>query len=324
MTNAVGIDLGGTHLRAGLVSGDRVLTRSRCRIGPDRSPGAVCGLIATVVASFDTPPQTPVGIGFAAMLNPTTGHVYNAPQFGWRDVDLRDMLSAHVGPRAVGIYNDVNAITYGEATAGAARDASEVVAVFVGTGVGSGIMTRGRIVTGAAGCAAELGHVRVASGTDARPCRCGAKGCLEAYVGGHYLVDRVTAELRNRPDHPSRRGLGSGDSIDLKLIDCAAGDGDTYAIQLWREISQLLGRAVANACTLLNPEVLVLGGGVLDRTPQLFDATVAVVRATTNAPAAKSLNICRAKLGDDAGLIGSAALMIEAQAAHPVAEPLCG
>jgi glucokinase len=207
-------------------------------------------------------------------------------------VPFGERLAAALGPRVrVGVYNDVNAITWGEVSAGSARGCRDVLGVFVGTGIGGGVVVDGRLVEGETNTAGEIGHAKVRWDEAAEPCACGQRGCLEAYLGGSYLEKRLAPRWR----YPSE-------------ADEAAAAGDPKALALWTELSTLCAVTLGNAVAVLNPERLVLGGGVLSRCPVLFEQIATAVYLTAPQASSEGLSIVEASLGDDAGLIGSARL----------------
>ncbi|HTM20597.1 MAG TPA: ROK family protein, partial [Kofleriaceae bacterium] len=251
----------------------------------------------------------PVGVGVAAMLRDRRGTVANSPHLRWRDVPFGRMLRDRLGSGyRVGVYNDVNAITWGEHQRGAAAGATDVLAVFVGTGIGGGLVANNRLVEGASNCAGEIGHVKVDWSDKARPCNCGKRGCVEAYVGGSYLLERLHTELHGRARSSAVVRAGGAEFVTPGHIDAAAAEGDRYALALWSELAPLLGVALANAVTLTNPARLVLGGGVLFGAPLLREQAVAAFEIACNAPNRDRCEVVDAALGDDAGLIGSALL----------------
>ena len=310
---AVGVDLGGTNFRAAVFRGAERVAEHREPVGERRDPDSIAERIARFVERA-SPAGTPVGVGIAAMLRGTEGVVAQSPHLRWRDVPFGDVLRARLPGRFVGIYNDVNAITYGEYVAGAGRGARDVIAVFVGTGIGGGIIANGELITGFSNTSAEVGHVKVVYGDDARPCNCGLRGCVEAYAGGVYLLERLRRELgEQRRASLAVELAGSADAVNVAHVDEAYGADDAYARALWHEIVPLLGAALANLITTLNPEVLVLGGGVLSRAPRLHALVVEATRAMTNPPALDGLRIVDAELGDHAGVVGAAALALHAR-----------
>jgi glucokinase len=201
---------------------------------------------------------------------------------------------------------------WGERCFGAARGLSDVLLVFVGTGVGSGLILGGRLHEGARGVAGELGHVQArppGPGYRPRRCGCGATGCLEAYAGGANIAARVREELAAGA-RSSILELAGGDPSRAGPVEVemAFTKGDQYAVALWEEVADLLGTAVASAVTLLNPERVVLGGGVLLGSPCLERLVRARVAALASRSALAGLSIERTRLGDDAGVIGAALL----------------
>jgi glucokinase len=166
--------------------------------------------------------------------------------------------------------------------------------VYVGTGIGGGVIVNGQLVDGVTSCAGEIGHTKVRWDAAAAPCECGQRGCIEAYLGGTYLLRRIRAET------------GKGDTPGD--VDRLAAAGDPWALGLWRELAPLLAVTLGNAVALLNPERLVLGGGVLARCPALVGLVKQAMAETTNGPSWGPLSVVLAELGDDAGIVGAAHL----------------
>jgi glucokinase len=245
-------------------------------------------------------------VACAGQIDPVTGAVVYAPNLGWRDVPLSDRLARTFGVPVV-VENDVRAAAWGEFVTGAGGQESSLVAVFVGTGVGSGAVLDGRLWRGAGNAAGEVGHTQVVP--DGLPCRCGRLGCLEQYVSGSGFQRRLAAAMT--ADRVSRLvDLCAGDPARLTARDVhtAAVEGDTVAHELWSDATRFLTMAVANYVTLVNPRVLVLGGGVIETVPALFDAVAEGVPRLTTILSAGSLRVERARLGDLSGVIGAAAL----------------
>lgn len=286
MTLALGLDLGGTTARAAVVEREtgRVV-ESQKHTWADRTPEAVVEGTTALIAKL---PKTdgPVGIGVAAMLR--GGVVVNAPNLGWRDVDFGGQLSKALG-REVRLMNDLSAAAWGEFKAGAARGVRDSFTVFVGTGVGSAIIADGALVSGATQVAAEFGHIKLTA-EGGRRCGCGQDGCLEAYAGGAKLGEWMKEE-----------GL-TGTAGDLEGL---ALNGNSTAGRLYDFVSTQLALAIANQVTVLNPAVLVLGGGVLSRSPRLVQhIRDTILRRSTVVSSAVRVEL--AQLGDDSGLVGAA------------------
>jgi glucokinase len=316
---ALGVDLGGTNARAAVVDVETGAVEAMARETlADRTPAAVVEAVARVVAAAAGPGGArgfgAVGVGVAGQVLGSSGLVLNAPNLGWRDVAFGGLLEGRVGV-PVRIVNDLSAAAWGEARFGAARDVRDALVVFVGTGVGSGLVLGGRLHEGARGVAGELGHVKVRPPRPSeapRRCGCGAVGCLEAYAGGANVSARVRAELAAGARSSIRdRAGGDLSRVNAGSVEEAAAAGDAYARRLWDEVGELLGLAIAGAVTLLNPRRLVLGGGVLLGCPTLYEIVEWRVRNEASRSAAASLEVERAARGDEAGVVGAALLGVE-------------
>jgi glucokinase len=328
----VGVDLGGSNLRvavyheldaaaAAAKATRRPLSKEpaavvRRPVGDDRRVETIIDHIADAVTEVlsavgvSRVSVVPVGVGVAAMLADRRGTVANSPHLGWRHVTFGPMLARRLGPaRPVGVYNDVNAITYGEFGVGAGAGARDLLCVYVGTGIGGGLVINGALAEGATSCAGEIGHVKVAWGDDAARCNCGGRGCVEAYVGGSYVLARVRAALATG-QRSLAVDLAGGDpaAVHPGHVDQAAAEGDAWALGLWTELAPLFAIALGNAITLLNPDRVVLGGGMLGRTPTLRDQALVALALVTPPALLDPVTIVDAALGDDAGLVGSALL----------------
>lgn len=291
MRTFVGADIGGTNARVALVDEHGHILRAQRAHLPDHSPAGVVAIVHGLLGQLleGQPLPGAVGVGFAAMVR--GGVVVNAPQFGWRNVDFGAMLEKALG-RTVRLANDLSAAAWGEHKAGAARGLSDTLTVFVGTGVGSAVITQGRLLTGATGVAGEFGHTKmVAEG--GRPCGCGETGCLESYVGGA----RLTAWMREA-------GL-AGTPTDLERL---AASGDATARTLYETAVGYLSLAIANQVTMLNPAMVVLGGGVLGHAPGMVARVKETIQRRSGAAARDGLKVELAALGDNSGLVGAALL----------------
>lgn len=338
MTLRIGIDLGGTNLRgaafdvaeiagpglarqpaSGSIFRTGASLAQRETVGEQRDPEAIVERVATMVERLasDGSREIAVGVGLAAMLKDRRGTVAVSPHLGWREVAFGELLAARLGSRfRLGVYNDVNAITWGEYVAGAARGCRDVLAVYVGTGIGGGVIANGQLVEGSTNCAGEIGHVKVRWDDDAAPCACGGRGCLEAYVGGSYVARRIAEELAAasrggfRKKAPSRAVeiAGTLEAVTPSHVDQAAAEGDAWALALWTELGTLLAVALGNALAVLDSERLILGGGLLSRTPTLQALVETALMVVAPQPVLANLDIASAELGDSAGVVGAAAL----------------
>ncbi len=320
----IGIDLGGSNVRAALFRNDSNTPERIIRqpVGAHRDPHAVTTALVAMVHDLvgtiepdlsDEPTVQPariaVGIGVAAMLSDRRGTVANAPNLDWRNVAFGPMLATALGPRfAVAVYNDLNAIAWGEFAWGAGRGTRDMLAVFVGTGIGAGLIANGQLVEGTSSCAGELGHCKIAWGPDAVACACGSRGCVEAYAGGASMMKRIKRDLADGLSLATVIAAGGIDAATPSHVDQAAADGDIWALELWQEMATALAVALGNALALLNCECVVLGGGLLARTPILLEHLLTALEVVAPRAVLDPLTVVAAELGDDAGLIGAADL----------------
>jgi glucokinase len=318
MPLAIGVDLGGTNARAAVVDVDTgEIVAAHKEPLREREPAKVVEVVrhalveAASAASLAISTAGAVGVGVAGQCLGATGVVLNAPNLGWRDVPFGELLRGAIGV-PVRIANDLSVAAWGEKRFGAAKGIDDVVLVFVGSGVGSGLILGGRLHEGAQGVAGEFGHIKVRPsrpGTTPRRCGCGQLGCLEAYTSGMNVAARVREEVAAGAE-TCLLSLAGGDParITASLVDDGYRAGDAYARALWEEVADLLGAAVANLVTLLNPARLILGGGVLLGCPGLAGLVRERFDAAVSRSATKGLTIERAWLGDDAGVVGAAVL----------------
>jgi glucokinase len=286
----------------------RVLARSESRTEAERGSAVVLNSVKRIIRGLagEAGPGRPIGIACAGQVHPETQSVVYAPNLFWHDVPIRAVIAEEFGA-PVWVDNDVRAAAWGEYRFGAAKDARSVVAVFVGTGVGSGAVLGGTLWRGSGNAAGEIGHTEVVPG--GVPCVCGQHGCLEAYASGIGLQRRF-ASGREAGAATRLEELTGGDPMRLTaaIVDEAARTGDPLARTLWEDLDRYLTMALANYVTLLNPDVLVLGGGVIESVPALFETVARGARARTTAMGRSVLRVTRAALGDWSGAIGAADL----------------
>ena len=271
-----------------------------------RGAAAVLDSLRSIVLEVAGTPPSAIGVACAGQIHPVTGAVVEAPNLGWRDVPLAAELRRSFDV-PVAVENDVRGAAWGELRFGAGKGADSLIAVFVGTGVGSGAVFGGRLWRGAGNAAGEVGHTEVVR--DGIQCPCGQRGCLERYVSGSGFQQRLREGLAGgTPTILAERSRHDPSRLTARMVYEAATEHDPYARTLWNDAERSLGQALANYVTLVNPEVLVLGGGVIETIPALFDAAVKDVMTRTTTLARSSLRIERAELGDWSGVVGAADL----------------
>jgi len=310
MALTVGVDVGGTKIAGGVVDErGRILATAR-RESPATDTDAIGASIADLVAELRTAHDiTAVGVGAAGFVDSSRSLVMFAPNLAWRDEPLRADLEKRIGLPVV-VENDANAAAWGEFTFGAGEDATDSLLITVGTGVGGGIVLNGELHRGAFGVAAEIGHLRVVP--DGRLCGCGNHGCWEQYASGTALV-RDTREQAARGSLIARSLLdrtgGDVRAITGPLITEAAREGDPFAIEQLAALGKWLGEGIATLTAVLDPAVVVIGGGVSEAGDLLLDPVRSHFKANlTGRNYRPQLEIRAAVLGNRAGMIGAADL----------------
>lgn len=310
----VGIDVGGTKIAGGLVDADGALLDTARRESPALHPGAIADSIADVVAELRTGHDVgAVGLGAAGYLDLAGERVMFAPNLAWRDEPLRALVEDRIGIPTL-MDNDANAAAWAEYRFGAGRGASTLLMVTIGTGIGGGMVFDGELFHGGFGVGAEVGHMRVVPG--GRPCACGLRGCWEAYGSGTALA--VSAREFAAEDPSSARillGLAGGDVAAIlgPMVTEAAQQGDGAARRSFAELARWIGEGVASLTSVLDPDVVVIGGGVSESTElDLGDVVAAFGPAQSGFGFRPVPRILRAEHGNNAGLIGAADLAARA------------
>lgn len=295
---AWGVDLGGTRCKVGVVDPGGTVLAER-QIPTIREPEEAVASIAR--ACRDVADETNVridrlGMGAPGPMRFDEGVIVHAPNLGWRDVPLRSMVAAAVGCPVV-LENDANAAALGEAWMGAGRGSSVLLLVTLGTGVGGGVVEKGRIFHGARGLAVEVGHQVVVPG--GRPCPCGKRGCVEAYFSGHALTDQAAGRLLD------------GDPTQHRAIFSAYAAGDPEVVPWMNEAIDVLARGVALAGVLFDPDLIVFTGG-LARSWEIFSERLIAGIVAEMGPAGPSADrIGLSILNGRAGVIGAARLAFD-------------
>jgi glucokinase len=309
----VGFDLGGTKMMAVAFDAQfRPLGRKRRRTkGNEGAKAGLERIVQTIQQALEEAKLTPdqisgIGVGCPGTVDLDDGVILEAANLGWKNVKLRDFLEKQFGCRAI-IVNDVDAGIYGEFRFGAAKSARCAIGVFPGTGIGGGCVYEGRILRGKKHSCMEIGHLEVVPG--GALCGCGQRGCLEAEAS-RLAISAQVAMAAYRGEAPYIFNTTGADLTKIRsstLAD-AIKAGDAIVEQIIRHACGYIGVAVANLVTLLTPEVIVLGGGLVEAMPDLFvEAVGQAARARAMPSLAKSFKVVAAKLGDDAGAMGAAA-----------------
>lgn len=310
---ALGVDLGGTKIALGLVDRNGAVLEAE-RI-PTRASRPASEVIDEIVGCIEArwgdslPRSQPVGVGVAGQVG-RDGTVLFGPNLRWHDVPLGARL-ARALERPVAVLNDVQAATFGEWKLGAGRGTDDLVCLFVGTGVGGGIVADGRLRHGATGTAGELGHLTVER--NGRKCTCPNSGCLEAYAGGWAIAERAREAVAADPGRGRRLVAlaGSPRAITSETVEEAYRAGDPLARGIVAVTREYLAAGLVSIVNAIDPAMIVLGGGVLTGYRSLIDDLARDVRPRALAAAVDGLRIVRAGLGPESGLVGAAAFARE-------------
>jgi glucokinase len=314
---ALAVDLGGTNLRAAAVdTAGSVHYESQRPTFADEGVDAVIDRIALAVreAADRAAVGAEVAVGVAAPgpLDPRTGVVHFAPNLpGWRDVQLRDQLAALTGRRVM-LGNDANAAALGELYFGAGKGTRNLIYVGIGTGVGGGVISEGRLIDGLRGMGGELGHVSV--DLNGPRCTCGSAGCIESFCSA-WAIEREARQLVSSGRGRAIEAAGDGDDIGPRAVGAAAAGGDAAAVALLERAGTALGAGLANFINIFNPEIIVIGGGVAEIGEPLFGPLRKALDAYAMPVMRREVRIVRSSLGLRTGIYGAAALVFHAD--HP-------
>jgi glucokinase len=315
----IGVDLGGTKLLAGVVDEDlnvhhRAQRRAR---GADEGEvlDTIVGAVREMLDASDVPIRG-VGFGIPSLVDPVSGTAMSTVHLPLRGVPFRDVMAERLGV-PVWVDNDANVALLAEHRAGAARGAADAVMLTLGTGIGGAIIAGGRLVRGANGGAGEFGHTTV-DPAGVR-CDCGNIGCLETIVSGRALGREAARAAVEAPDSRLGRAREAGREITGMLATELAHDGDPVARSVVRAMGELLGVGIANAVNVLNPSVVVIGGGVVAAGDLLLEPARDVVRARALAPSRDTVRIVPSRFGEESGMLGAALLAHDGLAGRGVA-----
>jgi glucokinase len=306
----IGIDVGGTKIAAGVVDDAGTVVSVERGQTPAADEEAVQQAIAQLIATLAAQhPVEAVGIGAAGFVDAERATVLFAPNLVWRNVGLRASVERACGLPVV-VENDANAAAWGEYRFGAGTGVEDLLCITVGTGIGGGIVTAGQLYRGGFGVAAEVGHLRVIP--DGRRCSCGNRGCWEQYASGRALVTEAQQVLRSGSLRAARLGeLCGGDPTALtgQMVTEAAFEGDELSSDLLDELGQWLGQGLASLVAVLDPRLVVIGGGVSEAGELVVEpAREALGRYLTGRRHRPVVELALAKLGNAAGLVGAADL----------------
>jgi glucokinase len=307
----LGIDLGGTNIKSGVVDDDgrpisSVSIETQAERGPEQGIEniAEAGRLAVTQSGLAWADIAAVGLGSPGTMDIPAGVLLDPPNLpGWTNLPIRDLLAEKIRKRTV-LQNDANAAAYGEYWVGAGKKTQSLVMFTLGTGIGCGIIDHGRIIEGRHSHGAECGHIIIQM-ENARQCSCGGYGHLEAYASATALVKRATEALQAGHDSILHRHLAAH-TLSARTIDEAAEAGDGLAQRLMRETAHYLAVGAVSVMHTIDPDIVLFGGGMIAAGQKFLDEIRADIQVMAfPVPAAKT-RIAYAELGGDAGFIGAA------------------
>ena len=314
-TNVIGVDMGGTKILAAVVDAEgNILGTAKVPTQAKDGTSIVIDRIADCIqktideSDVDTASIGAIGIGAPGPLDPETGVVIFAPNLGWKDVPLKTELETRVDIPTF-VDNDVNVGTLGEHTFGAGRSVQNLVGIFVGTGIGGGIIMHGELFHGASKTAGEIGHIIVKA--DGPKCGCGTRGCLEALASRTAITKQCRKAILKKGQKSILTKLTNGDLEQIRsgTLAKAVRNKDKLTLKIFKEVTKYLGIGIGSIVNFLNPEMIVLGGGVVEALDDKFIKNIRKAAKKYALPdTLKGVQIVKAELGDNAGVLGAAAL----------------
>jgi glucokinase len=306
----IGVDLGGTKLLAGTVDAQLRVHHRAYRLARRDA------VLATIVEAVEEAREATdrevraVGVGVPCLVEPDAGVAMACNHLPLVDVPLRDLLAERLDLPVV-VDNDATAALVAEARWGAARDARHVVMLTIGTGIGGGLLVDGRVLRGVSGAAGEIGHIVIDENGPPCPGNCPGHGCLEAFVSGPALALEGLRRAKGDPDSGLGRALAAGRGITGPLVTELAHDGDPAACAAVATLGTHLGIGMSNLVNVFNPEVVVVGGGLVAAGDLLLDPARAVLAERGLVPARDQARVVAARFGDESGMLGAAGLAFD-------------
>lgn len=307
---AIGIDLGGTKILTGLVNkgNGEVLYSIKQKTGSEKTAENIVEKLKISIkelletSKFDIAQIDSIGIGAPGQVDREKGLLISAPNLHCENLNLKAILEREFFiPTYLG--NDVGIATLGEMKFGAGVGFDNFVCIFVGTGIGSGIAEHGKIRYGATGTCGEIGHIIVDAG--GRPCGCGGNGCLEAYASRTAIEARIMGALKKGRPSIITEYMRDDKAISSKMIRKALEHKDELITQILFEASDYLSNGLATVINFYNPELIILGGGLIDAVDEFYERTITKAKTKALPIPASKIQFKKAKLGDFSGVIGA-------------------
>jgi glucokinase len=313
---AIGIDLGGTKMLTGVVDEKQRIHHEHRERSTGLSEDELVEELGQEIdqARAARPGVVAAGLGIPSTIDQRRGVAISSVNLPIADVPIRDVMAERVG-LPVFIDNDANCAALGEHLYGAGRGTRDLVLLTIGTGIGGGLIIDGEIYRGSIGAAAELGHMVIDE--DGPPCQgnCPNRGCVEALASG-TAIGRAGREAAERePDSALGRALAAGEAIDGRMVTTAARDGDRVAAVVMEQVGRHLGVALASYANIFNPDAIVIGGGAATGAGDLLLEPARAEMRSRALPPMNETPVKPAEMGEDAGMIGAAAMALREAAA---------
>ncbi|HUW22980.1 MAG TPA: ROK family protein [bacterium] len=311
---SIGIDIGGTNITVALVTKKGKIVRkikfpTKVEEGKTKIIKRIVKALDEVTKGLQSKSIEGIGIGVAGDIDQKRGIVRFSPNLFWKNVPIARLINKKFNVKVV-VDNDANAAAWGTYILETKRKAKNLICITLGTGVGGGLILNGRIYHGASGSAGEIGHITV--NTQGQKCNCGNYGCLETYVGSAYIVRKAIKEIK-KGERSLIKKLAGGNlqSITSQTIQAAALKGDKLARRIWKEAGEYLGIALSGVINLLNPGVIVFGGGVAKAEELIFQPMKKEIRKRAFRVPFEKVKFTRTKFGADLGVIGASLLTLQ-------------
>ncbi|MCM8820341.1 MAG: ROK family protein [Candidatus Omnitrophica bacterium] len=314
MRKAVGIDIGGTYIKVGLTDeSGRVLKKQQFPTMAEKGSREVVlkQIEKSIEFALEGLKEKPAGIGIGTPgIVDNKGTVFEAPNIpGWHNLSLKKIFSEKYNLPVV-VENDVNSITWGEFLYGAGKGYNTIICITLGTGVGGGIVKDGKLLRGSKYSALEIGHIPI--DYKGPQCKCGNYGCIERFVGRDYIVERaVKAINEGKKTLIYQLVEGKLEEITPKVISQAYKKGDKIATDIWIDVGICLGALFSGLVNLLNPELIVIGGGISQNVEIMFETIEKTIKERAMKILAENVKVVPSGLGIDAGIVSAGALLFQ-------------
>ena len=311
---SVGVDIGGTNVTLALVTRKGKIVKkirfpTRVEEGKAKTIKRIIKALGEVMEGLSLESIEGIGIGAAGDIDQDKGIVRFSPNLFWKNVPLVRLIKKKFNTKVV-LDNDANAAAWGTYVLETKRKIKNLLCITLGTGVGGGLIINGGIYHGASGTAGEIGHITV--DPQGQKCNCGNYGCLETYVGAAYIVKKAIKEIKKGEKSLIKKlARGNLHSITSQTIQAAALKGDKLARRIWKEVGEYLGIGLSGVINLLNPEVIVFGGGVTRAQELIFKPMRAELRKRAFVVPFEKVKFTHTKFGADLGVIGAALLTLQ-------------